>query len=99
MPQNDNDDTSNMDEDIEFIQEIGMHENTPVIRTIDKPNSSHNTTDPAAKPTAKLSNSSINPLNLQILTNNGDVNIHELHTLQEDLIQNTTISHTQGYSE
>ena len=39
----------------------------------------------------------MNPLNLQILTNNGEVNINELHALQEDLILNTTLIYFQTY--
>ena len=76
---------------------MGMHENTPVIRTIDDATSSKTLTDPHVTPITKSTNSSTNPLNLQILTNNGEVNINELHALQEDLILNTTLKYFQTY--
>ena len=60
-------------DEIEFIQAIQMDDNTPVIRTMHR---SPQTTAPIHPPT---SNTAINPLSIDVLTVNGEINTTELH--------------------
>ena len=78
----------------EFIEDINMEENTPVIHNLNKSTTNEDTNTIQSK--------TINPLSIDILTNNGEVNTNDLHELQEHLLQPTplkyfTIHHRQHF--
>ena len=72
-----------------------MDDNTPVIHTMHR---SIQTTAPSHPP---ISNIAINPLSIDVLTNNGEVNTTELQALQTELIHATPLQyftpHRQQY--
>ncbi len=95
LPEEDINENTEIDDDIEFIHAIQMDDNTPVIRTMHR---SIKTKDSIHPPTP---NSDVNPLSIDVLTKNGEVNTTELHALQTELIQATPLRyftpHRQQY--
>ena len=85
LPNNSEDNINYEDDDIEFLTPIEMDNNTPVINTL-SPQSSSNT-----KSTTKTNRNHINPLSVEILNNNAEVNVPELHALQDSLLSHSSI--------
>ena len=75
--------TNGNDENIEFINSMDIDIHTPVINVI---NTDTNTTHHRQQIN---SDSYINPLSNKILNNNGEVNTHDLHELQDQLLHPT----------
>ena len=79
-------------EDIEFLSMINMEENTPTINVFYDSYETKTIIQPKTQ-------SSINPLSIDILTNNGEVHIDELHTLQDQLMQPTPLKYFTPYQK
>lgn len=82
LPQTDEETTPTSKEYNEFIQRIDMEENTPTIHII-----SHKWMPDEHSVNAKISIIGINPLSVDNLNSNAEVNINNLQVFQEQLIQ------------
>ena len=105
LPTDPEDNLPHYDEDIELISQGHINEPTPTITNFDSnctpfnDQSVHKTTPtisrfdstlaPQYKTTQPNTQTGINPLSIEILTNNGQVNTNELHALQEQILQPT----------
>ena len=78
-------------ENIEFLVMQSMEENVPTIHMIQK------VINPRTTTTNTTDITPINPLSTHILNPNGEVNLPELHTLQDQLIHPTPLKHFRTY--
>ena len=83
LPSNTEERSLPVNEQIEFLDSIDKENNTPVLNIIHQ-------LPREIKPHTHTSNN-INPLSIDLLTTHGEVNITELHTLQDQLLQPTPL--------
>ena len=85
LPTNDEEISIPVDEQIEFLDIIDMERNTPVLNIINQ--------IPRETKTYINKSNNINPLSIDLLTSNGEVNVTDLHTLQDQLLQPTPLKY------